>query len=240
MRFVVGKSAGVARALRLLPGALVVAATVLLLGLAPAGAVTITIDFENLPALPTQPNSFAAAGAMQTYSSAGVFSITGGVVLGNPTFLASFPAHGSAPNAYGTADFADPSLLSTIELDLPAAAETTSVSGVLFNGQPIGESYEVDYFSGATKICAQTFSSVEANTSTSGFRNFSCSSTLANPLTKVTITTPNVESNGWDFFLDTIVLTQNPAAPVPEPASLVLVASAAAVLGYCGWRRRKR
>jgi PEP-CTERM motif-containing protein len=239
MRFVVGKSAGVARALPLVPGALVVAATVFLLGLAPAGAATITIDFENLPALPTQPNNFAAAGAMQTYTSAGVFSITGGVVLGNPTFLASFPAHGSAPNAYGTADFADPSLLSTIELDLPAAAETTSVSGVLFNGQSIGESYEVDYFSGTTMICSQTFSGVQANTSTSGFRNFSCSSTLANPLTKVTLTTPNAGLNGWDFFVDTLVLTQGPA-PVPEPASLVLVASGAAVLGYCGWRRRKR
>src|SRR5262245_46305037 len=124
MRFMGGKSAWIARAFSPVLAALVVATTLLLTGLAPAGATTVTVDFENLPNLPAQPNNFAAAGAMQTYSLAGVFSITGGVVLGNPTFLAAFPAHGSAPNLYGTADFADPSLLSTIELDMPAAAET--------------------------------------------------------------------------------------------------------------------
>src|SRR5438552_1232043 len=75
----------------------------ILVGAAQRASAT-TINFESLPSLPTQPNNFAAAGAMQTYSSAGLFSVTGGVVLGNPTFLASFAAHGSAPNAYGTAD----------------------------------------------------------------------------------------------------------------------------------------
>ena len=66
----------------------------------PAPAAAITIDFENLPSLPTQPNNFAAAGPIQTYTDAGVFSISGGVVLGNPTFLASFSTHGSelSPN----------------------------------------------------------------------------------------------------------------------------------------------
>jgi len=240
MRFVMGKSAGIARAFRSVMAAVVVAATVLLAGLAPAGAVTITVDFENLPSLPAQPNNFAAAGAMETFTMAGVFSITGGVVLGNPTFLASFPAHGSAPNLYGTADFADPSLLSTIELDMPAAAETTSVSLVLFNGQPIAETYEVDFFSGATPICAATFASVPASTSSSSFATPSCSSTLVLPITKVLITTPDAALNGWDFFVDTIVLVQNPVTAVPEPASLVLVASGAVVLGYLDWRRRKR
>lgn len=239
MRFAMGRPSGAGSALPPVLGVLVVGAAVLLTGLSPAGAVTITIDFENLPFLAAQPNNFAAAGAMQTYTSAGVFSITGGVVLGNPTFLASFAAHGSLPNAYGTADFADPSLLSTITLTLPAEAETTLVSGVLFNGQPIAEAYEVDYFSGATLICAQTFSSIPSNTSTSSFGNFSCGSTLANPITTVTFTTPNAGLNGWDFFVDTLVLTQNPAAPVPEPASLLLIASGAAALGYRGWRRRK-
>src|SRR6266851_6425137 len=103
-------------------------ATLILAGGRPASAAPITINFETLPALPTQPNNFAA-GPMQTYTVAGVFSITGGVVLGNPTFLASFPAHGSAPNLYGTADFADPSLLSTIELAFPTAEDIVSVTG---------------------------------------------------------------------------------------------------------------
>jgi hypothetical protein len=30
----------------------------------PAPAAPVTIDFENLPSLPAQPNNFAAAGAM--------------------------------------------------------------------------------------------------------------------------------------------------------------------------------
>src|SRR5438105_4448121 len=95
--------------------AVVLGAAFFLMGPAPpARAAFVTIDFENNPSLPTQPNNFAAAGAMQTYSQSGVYTISGGVVLGNPTFLASFAAHGSAPNAYGTADFADPSLLPTI------------------------------------------------------------------------------------------------------------------------------
>jgi len=242
MRFVMGKSAGIARAFRSVMAAVVVAATVLLAGLAPAGAVTITVDFEHLPSLAAQPNSFAAAGAMETFTSAGVFSITGGVVLGNPTFLASFPAHGSAPNLYGTADFADPSLLSTIELDMPAAAETTSVSLVLFNGQTIAETYEVDFFSGATLTCAETFVGVPASTSSSSFATPSCSSTLALPITKVLVKAPSdIAINGWDFFVDTIVLVQNPVTAVPEPASLVLLmASGAVAVGYRGWRRRKR
>jgi hypothetical protein len=243
MRRVMERSAGIARAFPFVLAAVVVATTVFLVGLVPAGAVTITVDFEHLPSLPTQPSTFAAAGAMQTYSSAGIFSITGGVVLGNPTFLAAFPAHGSAPNAYGTADFADLTLLSTIELDMPAAARTTSVSFVLFNGQPVPETYVVDFFSGATLIsgCAETFSSVPAASSPSGFASPSCSSTLASPITRVTITTPNAELNGWDFFVDTLVLVENPVTAVPEPASLVLLMAGSAVaIGCRGWRRRKR
>jgi hypothetical protein len=214
--------------------------TAFLAGRAPALAVTITVDFENLPSLAAQPNNFAAAGPMQTYTVPGVFSITGGVVLGNPSFLTAFPTHGSPPNLYGTADFGDPSLRDAIELDLPAAAETTSVSLVLFNGQPIGEAYEVDFFSGVTLICAEPFANVPANSSSGGFTAPSCSSTLALPITKVTITTPNAGLNGWDFFVDTIVLTQNPVTPVAEPSSLLLVASGAAVVGYVDTRRRKR
>src|SRR5215471_15614074 len=200
-------------------------------------AAPITIDFENLPLLPPQPNNFAAAGAMQTYSSAGVFTISGGVVLGNPTFLPAFPLHGSVPNLYGTTDVADPSLRSTITLDLPVAAGTTSIGGVLFNGQPIAEDYEVAFFSGGGLLAAQAFTGVEADTSANAFRNFSFSSNPTNPITRVTITTPNAELNGWDFFVDTLVLTS-----VPEPTTLILVSSAlvgVAVLGRRALHKRR-
>ncbi len=104
-------------------------AFVLLMGAAQAAYCdTFTINFESLPSLPAQPNNFAGAGSMQTYSQAGVFTISGGVALGNPTFLAAFTANGSLPNLYGTTNFGDPSLSSTITLDLPTTAfQFTSV-----------------------------------------------------------------------------------------------------------------
>jgi hypothetical protein len=213
----------------------------LLMGLAPGARADVLINFETTPALPTQPNNFAAAGAMQTYTQAGVFSISGGVVLGNPFFLASFAAHGSPPNAYGTADFADPSLLSTIKLTFPAAESVTSVSGVLFNGQPIPEDYTVSAFSGLTPVANQSFLAVPDATSTSGFRNFALSSTTALPITSVLITTPNVGINGWDFFTDSIQVhvTAAPAVGVPEPATLLLVGlGLGSLLGYRRTRRR--
>ena len=86
---------------------------------------------------------------MQTYSKPGVSSISGGVVLGNPTFLPAFPLHGT-PRLYGTTDIADPTLLNTITLIFPSAEDIVSVIGMVFNGQPIPEDYVVDAFSGAT------------------------------------------------------------------------------------------
>jgi PEP-CTERM motif len=202
----------------------------------PALAAPITINFETLPSLPTQPNDFAAAGAVQTYTVAGAFSITGGIVLGDPTFLASFGAHGSPPNAYGTADFADPSLLSTITLTLPSAEDIVSVTGVLFNGQPVAESYEIDAFSGVSPVGSQVFTNMATTSSLSGFDNFSLASNAANPITRVTIATPNAVANGWDFFVDTITIT--PAVTTtPEPSTALILLSGA--LGLLVARRRR-
>jgi hypothetical protein len=211
---------------------LLLAALTLSLGwTVPADATTI--DFENLPSLPAQPNNFAAAGAMQTYTVPGVFTISGGVVLGNPTFLASFPAHGTPPNLYGTTDIADPSLLSTITLTLPSAEDIVSVIGVLFNGQPIAEDYEVDAFSGVSLVDSETFANLLPDSSLGGFANFSLASNAANPITRLTITTPNANLNGWDFFVDTISITA-----VPEPSTALLFGAGA--LGVLIVRRRRR
>ena len=203
----------------------------------PALAAPITINFETLPSLPTQPNNFAAAGPMQTYNVPSVFTISGGVVLGNPTFLASFPAHGSPPNLYGTADFADPSLLSTIALTFPSAEDIISVTGVLFNGQNITEDYVVKAFSGATQVDSNTFTGVAANTSTSAFGNISLSSLAAQPITSVTITTPDAAVNGWDFFVDTITIIPF-VQQAPEPSTALMLLSSA--LGFWVVRRRRR
>jgi hypothetical protein len=214
----------------------------LLTGLAAPARASVLINFETTPALPTQPNNFAAAGAMQTYTQSGVFTISGGVVLGNPTFLASFPAHGSPPNTYGTCDFADPSLLQTISLTFPAAETVISVGGVLFNGQPVPEDYTVSAFSGLTPVGNQSFLGVPADSSASGFRNYLLTSSPALPITSVTITTPNAAINGWDFFTDTIQVTTGTATttPIPEPATLLLFGvGTGALLAYRRLRRRK-
>jgi len=46
----------------------------LMMAARPLCADTI-INFETNPSLPAQPNNFAAAGAMQTYTQAGVYSL---------------------------------------------------------------------------------------------------------------------------------------------------------------------
>jgi hypothetical protein len=215
---------------------LLVAALTLAVG-RPHPAAAITIDFENEPALPAQPNNFAAAGAMQTYSKPGVYGISGGVVLGNPTFLAAFPLHGTPPNLYGTTDIADPSLLNTITLTFPSAEDIVSVTGVLFNGQNSPEDYVVDAFSGLTLVAMNTFTGIEPDSSTSAFRNISLSSLAAQPITSVTITTSNALVNGWDFFVDTITITAAAVTPAPEPSTALILLSGA--LGLLVARRRR-
>jgi hypothetical protein len=203
----------------------------------PASAAPITINFETLPALAAQPNTFAAAGAMQTYSSAGVFTITGGVALGNPLGLPAFPLHGTPPNTYGTADFADPSLLDTITLTFPAAEDIVSVTAVLFNGQPLPEDYVVDAFSGALLVDADIFNGIPGAASTSAFGNISLSSTAALPITSVTITTPNATANGWDFLVDTITINAAVVTSAPEPSTALILLSGA--FGLLVARRRR-
>lgn len=190
------------------------------------------VNFETEPALPAQASTFAAAGLVQTYTVPGVYSITGGVVLGNPTFLAAFSSQGSAPNAYGTSDLGDLSLLDTITLTVPLSQGATTVQGLLFNGQPFAEAYLVNSFSGATLVSSQLFSGVPSSTSTDGFRVFSTSVSV--PVTRLTINAPNANANGWDFFVDNIVLTD---IPEPSGASLLLLGTTALV-GLRLWRRR--
>jgi hypothetical protein len=219
-----------------LPSAIAIAAGLFLVVVVPMKAAIIAnIDFENNPSLAAQRNTFATAGPLQTYTSPGVYTMTGGVVLGTPTFLAPFLSNGTVPNAYGTSDFGDVTLLPIITLTLPAAEGATSVAGVLFNGQGAAQApadYQVKALSGATTVATQTFLNVPPNTSSNGFVNFSVSSTLAQPITQLTVTTTSdISINGWDFFIDTITISSTSTA-VPEPSSVLLVLVGLATIGY--------
>jgi hypothetical protein len=213
----------------------------------PAGASSVNINFET-PPFPTtaQPGDYNTAGAMQTYTEAGVFSITGGVVLGNPSFLTEFAGNGgpfgSPPNLYGTTDVADPSLLSTISLNLDPSQGITSVTGLLFNGQNTvasgsTESYTITAFSNGTQVDVENPSLSVDLTSPSSVFQFSLSSTSALPITQVTFTTPDTDINGWNFLVDSIVAQ---GVVVPEPSTIVLGGTALLVGLVTGWRYRRR
>jgi hypothetical protein len=215
----------------------------------PAGATSVNINFET-PPFPTtaQPSDFNTAGAMQTYTQASVFSITGGVVLGNPTFLPEFAGNGGPfggpPNLYGTTDVADPTLQSTITLTLDPSQVITSVTGVLFNGQNTvasgnTESYTITAFSNGTQVDQSTPSLSTDLTSPSSVTTFSLSSTSAMPITMVTFTTPNASINGWDFLVDSIV-AQGGIASIPEPSTIVMGGTALLFALVTGCRRGRR
>jgi len=206
-----------------------------------AVAGVVNINFETAP-FPTtaQPNNYNAAGAMQTYVEAGVFNISGGVVLGNPSFLPEFAANGSLPNLYGTADFADPSLLQTITLNLDPSQMTTKLTGLLFNGQNtvlLGntESYDIIAFSGTTLVDEKTFNLSTVLTDPASFTTFNLTSSLALPITQVTYTTPDAAVNGWDFLVDSIQ-----ASSVPEPSAFALGGTALLFGLAYAWRRRRQ
>jgi hypothetical protein len=122
-------------------------------------------------------------------------------------------------------------------LTLPSAEDVVSLTGVLFNGQPTAETYEVDAFSGVLPVASQVFTNMAADSSLSGFGNFSLASSAANPITRLTITTPNANTNGWDFFVDTITITAAAVTPAPEPSTALILLTGA--FGLLVARRRR-
>ena len=80
------------------------------------------------------------------------------------------------------------------------------------------------------------FTGMAASSSASGFGNFSLSSGAAQPITSVTITTPNATANGWDFLVDTITVTPAAVTPAPEPSTALILLSGAVGL----WMVRRR
>src|SRR3954447_23033211 len=74
-----------------------------LMGPAPsAPADFIRIDFETTPPLLPAPGVFDNL-PTQVITVPAIHTLSVGVVLGNPAFIASFAPQGTLPNAYGTA-----------------------------------------------------------------------------------------------------------------------------------------
>jgi hypothetical protein len=193
-------------------------------------ADSITVDFETTPPLPTGPGTFDDI-PMQVITVPGVATFSGGVVLGNPSFIASFTNQGTPPNAYGTAFIGSSTLSPVLTIDLSPTITATTVTGVLFNGLTRTADYTVNAYSGAALVQSQAFTGVAEDFDPGGFARFS----LARPdITQVTIVPDS--STEFDYLLDTVRITFTPA--VPEPTSLLLGILALGTLGV-GMRLRR-
>lgn len=109
------------------------------------------------------------------------------------------------------------------------------MAGVLFNGQPMPETYQFTAFSGVSPVEEVTISNVAESFSTSGFTNFVLAP-LVLPITSVTITAPDADINGFDFLVDTITVTPGTTNTVPEPSTALIFLSG--VIGLWVVRRQ--
>lgn len=203
-----------------------------------ANANDLLLNFDAAP-FPTNagPNNFFAAGPMQTYSVPDQFTISGGVILGNPTFLPAFANSGSPPNLYATADFADPTLLPDILLTLNTNMDATVVQGLLFNGQTISETYTVSAYDASSNLLYSQIYVVPPDLTTNGYVTFNVFSEAGPPIATVDITTPNSGMNGWDFGVDSIDVT---VVSVPEPSALAVTVIGLGLLVLNARRNRRK
>jgi len=202
-----------------------------------ANAGVIVVNFETVPVIPAGPSLFDEAGPMQTIIVPNVATFTGGVVLGNAS---NFPAESFAtpPNVYATAGFGDPTLESTLSIDISASFPTTEVSFPLFNGATSAESYVADAYNGANMVASQTLS-LSANTGS----GFGVVDLLAANITSVTIAPTALNAgccDGWDFLIDTVAFNESVQQSfAPEPGTFALLGLGLGIAALVGRRRRK-
>ncbi|NJO37240.1 MAG: hypothetical protein HC871_06000 [Rhizobiales bacterium] len=193
-------------------------------------AQAIIIDFEGVPPLATGPSVFASAGPAQAITVGGI-TLSGGVVLGFPTFLPATP-FATTPNLYGTANHpaggavGDPSLQPALSITLDAPVAATTIEGLLFNGLIAVDSFLVQAFSGAALVDSVSLDDLPANLA-NGFDVFRLDS--GGPI--IDLVTIAADLSGpfageWDFFIDTVAVNEpieNVLADVAEPSALALL-----------------
>lgn len=204
-------------------------------------AFSAIVDFETIPEISSAPRTFSRAGSAQIVEVDSIFTFKGGVVLGFPSFLPTSPFI-TPPNLYGTANHpsggvvGDPTLSSTLSIDITSSVSATTVEGVLLNGLNRPGSYTIEAFSNGALVDSVSLSDLSPNLS-SGFDVFKLNSNgLA--ITSV-LFTPDLSDGEWDYFIDTISINEPLKNVVPIPASIWLFASGfACLLGMRKTRRR--
>lgn len=176
---------------------------------APAGgSPPALIDFEKTPPLPQGPSVYILAGPAKTITASNLATFNGGTILGNAT---NFPAQSYAtpPNVYATTSQsaisgADPSLQSTLTIDIATGYTANEVSFPLFNGMGVSETYTVKAYAGATVVATQTLQ-LASNTSS----GFGVVDLVAAGITRVAITPGFTYQAGyWNYAIDTVALNQ--------------------------------
>jgi hypothetical protein len=201
-------------------------------------AFSAIVDFETTPTISNAPSTFGRAGPAQTVEVDNVLTFNGGVVLGFPSFLPSTPLI-TPPNLYATANHpsggvvGDPTLSSSLSIDIASSVNANTVEGVLLNGLNRPGSYTIEAFSDETLVDSVVLNDLSPNLS-SGFDIFSLDSKEL-PITSV-IFSPDLADGEWDYFIDTIAINEPIANAVPLPASIWLFASG--IVSFFGIRKK--
>jgi hypothetical protein len=202
-------------------------------------AFSTVVDFETIPTVANAPQTFGRAGPAQTIEVEGGLTFKGGVVLGLPTFLPETP-FATAPNYYATANHpsggvvGDPTLSSSLSIDIDSSFGATTIEGLLLNGLNRPGNYTIEAFSNGTLVDSVSLDNLTANLA-NGFDVFKLDSNGL-PITSV-LFSPDLLDGEWDYFIDTIAINESIVTPVPIPAGIWLFATG--VAGLVGFNKTR-
>ena len=200
-------------------------------------SASVIVDFEMTPTIANAPSTFSRAGPAQAIDVDSDLTFNGGVVLGLPTFLPTSP-FATAPNLYATANHpsgrvvGDPTLTSTLSIDIASSVSAITVEGLLLNGLNRSGSYTIEAFSNDTLVDSVFLDDLSPNL-TNGFEVFRLDSNRL-PITSV-LFSPDLLDGEWDYFIDTVAINRSLENIVPIPPTVWLFASG--VVSLFGFRK---